>query len=110
VAPCLGTEQKELHQIRTKAAIEFLVKSDRNYLSLLEEDMLLAAENQQFELAALKRDQLTSLVNMLTKQSANTTVLTPIDALSYVTYQDLGALSVVSLRQGEIKSVRSFSA
>lgn len=110
VAPCLGSEQKELHQIRTNSAIEFLLKSDREYLSVLEQEMLSAAENQQFELAALKRDQLTSLVNMLTKQSANTSVLTPIDAISYVTYQDLGALSVVSLRQGEIKSVRSFSA
>ena len=110
VAPCLGKEQKELHQIRTKAAIDFLAKSDRSYLTQLNQQMEKAAELEQFELAALKRDQLTSLTNMLTKQSANTSVLTPIDALSYATFEDLGALSVVSLRNGEIKSVRSFSA
>lgn len=110
VAPCLGQDEIKLHSIRTKAAIEFLANSDRNYLTQLQEQMENAATSQQFELAALKRDQLAALTNMLTKQSANTSVLTPIDALSYSTYEDLGALSIVSLRHGEIKSVRSFSA
>jgi len=110
VAPCLSKENSLLNEERAKKLIKFLKEGDTSYQESLEQSMKDAAENQEFELAALKRDQKDTLEKIQLRQSANLNNRSSYDILVYKSEKDIAALTLLTIREGEVKSLRSFGA
>lgn len=109
-APCLGGENLAIHQKQSNLLIDFLRNSDQSYLNALEIEMENLAERQEYERATIKRDHLFALQKIVANQNANLNSTLDVEALAFTSYADIGALALLSIRQGEIKSLRVFAA
>ena len=109
-APCLGGENEVIHKMQSKLLVEFLKTSDQSYLNSLELEMQNLAELQEYERATIKRDHLFALQKIVANQNANLSTSLNVEALAFTSYADIGALALLSIRQGEIKSLRIFAA
>ena len=69
-APCMGEVSPEAYNISVRKVTELLSGRSAELLRQLEEDMLRAAENMEFEQAAVLRDQIRAVQRTVEKQAA----------------------------------------
>jgi excinuclease ABC subunit C len=103
-APCIGNDTAEDHRVRAENTIAFLSGKDRSVLERLRSEMETSAETQQYELAAMRRDELGALQRVLVPQSV---VLGEVDLDAFAVHIDSGVagLAVVRIRGGELRSL-----
>ena len=107
-APCVGWITKEEHTSLAKQLVSYLDRNPTDIAESVQADMERAAENEEFELAAKLRDQLTALgkTTEFTETSLNNNFSADLVAIhEEVTH---AAASLFSIRAGRIIASRAW--
>ncbi len=103
-APCKGKISHKDYLETIEAAVEFIKKGDINGISLesLEEKMLLAAENLQFEVAARLRDRISAIKKIREKQKVVSTTHKSQDVIATALLGEKACVAVLSFRNNRL--------
>ena len=107
-APCVALIDAEAYGRDVEAAIMVLEGRDTEVTRRLEEQMLAAAVEQQFERAALLRDQLADLRKLQAEQSVDSGGERDVDAFAIVGEPGDYAISALLVRGGRSLGTTSF--
>jgi len=108
LAPCIGAVTKEEYTRVIKQVILFLEGKQENVLHELEGRMSQAAENLEFEKAALLRDQIEAIHQVIEGQKIATTVRGEQDVIAFAQDKDQAYVQVFFIRQGKLVGRESF--
>lgn len=109
-APCTRRVSTEEYKKSVLKAIEFLKGNDKNVIADIENKMKRLADNENFE-KAIEFRQTYEMLKKLNKQSiANLPRSVSRDAICYITNDIISAIAIVTVRNGRILAVQSFSA
>lgn len=102
--PCIGRQSREEYRATLQQLMDFLSGDSDRVISQLEEQMARAAENLQFELAALYRDRLKSAQQIAEQQQIVNTRLEDADYVALVQDEKTGdtAVQVFMIRRGRV--------
>ncbi len=108
--PCIGAQTREEYRQTIEQLMHFLEGDSDRVLRQLKEQMERAAENLQFELAALYRDRLQSAQRIAEQQKIVTTALEDLDYVAVAQDQRTGdtAVQVFMVRHGRLVGRDSF--
>ncbi len=103
-APCIGRQKSEEYRQIIKQLMDFLSGDTDTVLTQLEAQMARAAENLQFELAALYRDRLKSAQQIAEQQKIINTSLEDADYIAVAQDERTGdtAVQVFMVRRGRL--------
>jgi len=107
-APCVGKVSPEGYQQQVKQAMNFLKGKSQDIQKALDEKMINAAANEEYELAAAYRDQIKNLHKI--QEHANITPVGVVDADIMALYEDKGCvgIQVFFVRHGQNYGNRSY--
>jgi len=102
--PCIGRQSREEYRATLQQLMDFLSGDSERVIRQLEEQMARAAENLQFELAALYRDRLKSAQQIAEQQQIVNTRLEDADYVALVQDEKTGdaAVQVFMIRRGRV--------
>lgn len=98
LAPCSLTVDREFYREMVLSAVEVLRGNNKKAIEILKEKMLIAAEKENFEMAAVLRDQMLALQNMQVAQSIVTEKLKNADVIGYFVHNDEFSVEVLFVR------------
>lgn len=103
-APCIGRQNREEYRQTIKQLMDFLSGDTDIVIGQLEAQMARAAENLQFELAALYRDRLKSAQQIAEQQKIINTSLEDADYIAVAQDERTGdaAIQVFTVRRGRL--------
>ena len=108
LAPCcLSVEPKDYRGI-VKEAILFLKGRTPELIKRIRRQMLAAADQQAFELAAVLRDRIVALEKTLERQVTVTNDFLDRDVVGMAGNSDFRLITVMHLRRGVLRGVRNF--
>ncbi|MDD4815574.1 MAG: excinuclease ABC subunit UvrC [Clostridia bacterium] len=108
-APCTNKiSEKDYDKIIAKV-IEFLNGNDNLILHLLQEKMLIASENENFEKALELRENIKMVQKLKQKVVAQVPQNKEIDVFAYATNNISGAISLLVVRGGKILGVQNLT-
>jgi excinuclease ABC subunit C len=107
-APCVGRIDIDEHKRLAKNFGEFMQSGDDKYIDNLREQMNRASDNQQYELAAKLRDDITALETVLEKSTVVFTDQTDADLFGVADDELTAAISLFKVRGGRIRGVRGW--
>ncbi len=107
-APCSGNITKEDYQKNVEKAKLFLEGRHEEVLELLRTEMEQAAQNHDYEKAAVIRDQLFSLDEVMEKQKMEFNRSLDQDVISYAVNDDVVVVVVFRVRSGKIMGKEDF--
>lgn len=102
MAPCVGDVTKKEYNAAVRAAMSVLGGSTAEAERRLREEMLLAAEEERFEAAARARDAILALGKLGESQKVLSDETLSFDAWGLFEGDPVGALSVLSVRDGKL--------
>lgn len=102
MAPCAGDVTKKEYNAAVRAAMSVLGGSTAEAERRLREEMLLAAEEERFEAAARARDAILALGKLGESQKVLSDETLSFDAWGLFEGDPVGALSVLSVRDGKL--------
>ncbi len=108
VAPCNGGIGSTEYRALVRCAEAVLDGDIKKTTEMLEEEMLLASENLEFERAALLRDSINSLSRLREKQKVVADARVNRDVFSLYTSETEGVLSMLSVRGGALVNKNEF--
>ena len=109
-APCIGAiSQQDYHNIIDQIIL-FMQGNTKPILSDLEEHMKLASANLHFEKAAILRDQIKAIKQIVEEQSISFPQGQEhgIDAIGMVSVNDHACMGVLSIRNGRLIGIETF--
>lgn len=109
VAPCSGKVTSEEYKKIFEDIARFLSGSDRELLDSLNREMREAAENLEFERAALCRDKIESITNLSEKQKVLSTKDGDIDIVACAAEEILASVESFYIRGGKLIGSDSFN-
>lgn len=101
-APCQGYVSEEEYRKNIQEAMEFLNGNYSRVEKMIEEKMLAAAENMEFEKAAQMRDLLSSVKRIANKQKVNYTDEEDRDIIAFAREKDEAVVQTFFLRGGKL--------
>ena len=108
-APCVSRVSDQEHMDVAKELVNFMNGMDPQQVEKLREKMLLASNNENFELAARLRDNIEALETVLEKSTVVFSDLTDADLFG-IAHDELAAtISLFSVRGGRIRGVRAWT-
>ena len=107
-APCVGRVSDDEHKRFAKQFAEFMSGADLEQISSLKNRMNVASSQQNYELAAKLRDQVTSLETVLEKSTIVFSEDTDADLFGIADDQLAAAVSMFRVRRGRIRGVRGW--
>ncbi len=108
-APCAGLIDKNSYRQNIDKAVDFLRGDTAETEKLLEEKMLLASENEEFELALKYRDNLLSIDKIKQKRITSLNKFLNSDVLAYRANGLYSAVSMLFIRNGRMLGAKNFS-
>lgn len=102
LGPCTLPVQEDVYKEMMKNAVDFLQGKNRDVLQTLKARMALASESENFEVAALVRDQLRAFENVTEKQSVVVTDVDSADAIGTAQTETRLSYHVVQVRDGKV--------
>lgn len=108
IAPCAGGVDEEEYRYLVKCAAFVLDGNVGETLEKLNGDMLAAAEDMNFERAALLRDSISALKKLSEKQKVVADAKVNRDVFSLYTSETEGVLAVLSVREGSLVGKNEF--
>lgn len=109
LAPCTLPISTNEYEEMVQHAVEFLRGRNKQVVRSLKEKMLAASEQENFELAALLRDQLKAFTQITEKQSVVIAENLDADVIGYQTSQsNRAAFSVMTVRDGHLVTNDAF--
>ncbi len=109
IAPCSGNVTSEEYKKIFEDIAKFLSGSDRELLDSLNREMRAAAENLEFERAALCRDKIESITNLSEKQKVLSTKDGDIDIVACAAEEILASVESFYIRGGKLIGSDSFN-
>lgn len=101
-APYAGKVTKDEYDQRIQATVKFLKGDFKELLRELEAKMNLRAENQDFEAAALIRDQILNLKRMIDSQNIVSTKLINQDVIAVYKIYNVASCTIMKVRHGKL--------
>jgi excinuclease ABC subunit C len=108
LGPCCGLISKEKYAERAQEVLLFLESKNSQLIQLLEERMMAAAEELNFEEAARIRDQIRAVEQTLEKQKAVSPTLTDQDVFAFFRRGNTWEFQVLFYRRGLLMGNKSF--
>ncbi|MDR2202167.1 MAG: excinuclease ABC subunit UvrC [Clostridiales bacterium] len=108
LGPCRGRVDEETYAETVRRVIAFLSGRDDSAERLIEEKMLAAAKNEDFERAAVLRDRLAMLKDLKARTVTELNAGADIDSFAYATDGVRSAVSVAVVRGGKMMGVKNF--
>ncbi|MBD5632652.1 MAG: excinuclease ABC subunit UvrC [Clostridia bacterium] len=108
-APCAGKISREEYMERVKKALSFLDGNYKMGSELLEEKMLAAAANENFELALDYKNKLAMLSKLEAKRITSLNRSIDADIIAYATNNLYSAVNVLVTRKGIMQGGTSFA-
>ena len=109
LAPCSGNVPKEAYQVYIKDAMDFLDGKHDAILKKMEQEMMTAAENMEFEKAASVRDKIRSIRSVAEKQKISNTGLGDADVIAFVRAFEECLVQVFFIRSGKMTGRENFT-
>ncbi len=107
-APCVGRVTPTEHKVIAKEFTDFMSGSDTKHIGVLRKRMEVASEEQQYELAAKLRDQVSALETVLEKSTVVFSDQTDADLFGIADDELAAAVSLFKVRGGRIRGVRGW--
>lgn len=107
-APCVGWISEEDHKELALKLDKFLSSGNTDLISILEQEMAAASENEEFELAARLRDQVNALNTAQESNDAALSETLNTDVISLYSEGLHTAASIFKIRDGAIRGSRSW--
>lgn len=107
-APCVGRVTPAEHKVIAKEFTDFMSGSDTKHIGVLRKRMEVASEEQQYELAAKLRDQISALETVLEKSTVVFSDNTDADLFGIANDELAAAVSLFKVRGGRIRGVRGW--
>ncbi|MCG2635301.1 MAG: excinuclease ABC subunit UvrC [Gammaproteobacteria bacterium] len=107
-APCVGLVSKLDYQQHLRHAELFLLGKNQQVMEELAESMTAAANGQDYERAAVIRDQIVALRTVQERQSVDGAVSGNLDVLAVVVRHGVGVVELVSIRNGRNLGSRTY--
>jgi len=107
-APCVGYVSKEEYRANVDTIIAFLSGRYRQIERELEEGMKLAAEDQEFEVAAQLRNRLRAVRSLLERQRITNEAVGTLDAIAVAAEETDANAQVFQVRDGVLADRQSF--
>ena len=107
-APCVGRVSSDEHKAIAKTFADFMSGSDTKHIAELKRRMLAASEDQNYELAARLRDDVTALETVLEKSTVVFNDQTDADLFGIADDDLAAAVSQFIVRGGRIRGVRGW--
>lgn len=109
LGPCIGTVTKKEYAAVIREIILFLEGKEEDVIQELKRKMADAAEAMQYEKAALLRDQIQAVENVIEAQKIATRVKGEQDIIAFVTERDLAYVQVFFVRNNKLIGRESFT-
>lgn len=108
--PCIGAQNREEYRATIQQLMDFLHGDTDRVINQLERQMARAAENLQFELAALYRDRLKSAQQIVEQQKIISTKMEDADYLALAQDERTGdtAVQIFMVRRGRLIGRENF--
>ena len=107
-APCNGLISKEEYQEAVKSAMELLEGKHDTLMKDMEKEMLEAAENLNFERAAVLRDKLKSIHSIAEKQKMSNSGLGDCDVIAFARAFDEALVQIFFIRGSKMTGRENF--
>lgn len=107
-APCVSRVSPAEHKLIAKEFTDFMSGSDTKHIGVLRKRMEVASEEQQYELAAKLRDQVSALETVLEKSTVVFSDQTDADLFGIADDELAAAVSLFKVRGGRIRGVRGW--
>lgn len=107
-APCVGRVTPAEHKVIAKEFTDFMSGNDTKHIGVLRKRMEVASEEQQYELAAKLRDQVSALETVLEKSTVVFSDQTDADLFGIADDELAAAVSLFKVRGGRIRGVRGW--
>jgi excinuclease ABC subunit C len=107
LAPCGGRISEEDYRVAVDKAVAFLSGKDGDAEKIITDKMNSAVENEEFERAITYRDRL-SMLKKLRERNLSEFKGGDLDAVSFITDGDYGAISVVIVRGGKLMGAKNY--
>jgi excinuclease ABC subunit C len=108
VGPCIGAVSREEYAEVIKQAILFLEGKEEVVVKQLQDKMNQAAEAQNYEKAAILRDQIKAIHQVIEGQRIATKVKGEQDVIAFAQDRDLACVQVFFIRSGKLIGRESF--
>ena len=109
IAPCSGRVSPEEYQVYIKDAMDFLEGKHHTIMKKMEQEMLTASENMEFERAAALRDKIASIKSVAEKQKISNTGLGDADVIGFVRAYEECLVQVFFIRGGKMTGRENFT-
>ncbi len=109
IAPCSGNVPAEEYQGYIKDAMDFLEGKHEGILKKMEQEMMEAAENMEFEKAASLRDKIRSIKSVAERQKMSNMGLGDVDVIAFVRAFEECLVQVFFIRSGKMTGRENFT-
>ena len=109
IAPCSGRVSLEEYQVYIKDAMDFLEGKHHTIMKKMEQEMLTASENMEFERAAALRDKIAAIKSVAEKQKISNTGLGDADVIGFVRAYEECLVQVFFIRGGKMTGRENFT-
>lgn len=101
-APCIGNVNKQQYREMIEQLMDFLNGKSEAYTREIENKMMAASENMDFEQAAVYRDQLRAIDKVVAKQKVISAANTDQDVIAFAREQGDACVQVFFIRHGKL--------
>jgi excinuclease ABC subunit C len=108
LGPCQNNVDKELYQERVKEVIEFLSGKSENLIKEIEKKMWRAAAKEDFEKAAILRNQLFALQELRKKHEVIFNEKKSMDVVGLAKEKNLAVCLILKIREGKLISKEEY--
>ena len=103
MGPCRGDISKEQYMVAINQVINILNGKSEDILKQINDEMIEASENQNYEKAAELRDKMYSIENLMEKQKIDMYSENDIDVIGVVKVLDRAAIEIFSVRNSKMQ-------
>ena len=107
-APCAKKITKQEYRAQVEKAMNFLKGETSDVQKMLEEKMIKAAENENFEVALEIKNKLETLKKLQSKVLTSLGSLVNYDVFNLVTNGDFSAMCTLSIRGGKLQGIQTY--
>ena len=107
-APCNHKITKQEYMEEVDRAIRFLKGETKEVSKILQEKMILASENENYEVALQLRDKLKMLEKLESRVITSLGSLVDYDVFNLITSGEFSAMCTLSIRGGKLQGIQTF--
>ena len=107
-APCAMKISKDEYMEEVNKAIRFLKGETKEVAEILKEKMMIASENQNFEVALELREKLKMLEKLESRVITSLGSLVDYDVFNLITSGEFSAMCVLNIRGGKLQGIQTF--